>query len=202
MTSAVHDERIDTVMEMLRRSGARSVLDLGCGTGDLLLRLAAEPRFERILGLEIDTAAIETARRRLVRAGVADRVELRQASFGERHRSLAGFDAAAMVETIEHVEPTRLSAVEFAVFAAFRPGLILITTPNADYNALLPGADRRRRHPDHRFEWSRHRFETWARGVAARHGYAVAFTPLGWPHPSLGAPTQMATFRRRSDHAG
>lgn len=196
MRSELNEQRMAAVLAALRASSARSVLDLGCGGGDLLLRLAAEPRFERIIGLDLSAAALSQARRRFPsEAGEgAARVALLQGSFLEADPRLAGFEAAALVETIEHIEPDRLSALERAVFARTRPGTLVVTTPNQEYNLLYDMGRRRFRHPDHRFEWPRHRFRDWAEGAAARNGYRVAFAGIGAEHPRLGCATQMAVF--------
>jgi hypothetical protein len=52
---------------------------------------------------------------------------------------------------------------------------------------------------DHRFEWTRAEFETWAQDIATRFGYAVRFAPVGAEDEVVGAPTQMAVFTL---HAG
>lgn len=182
-------------MRELLRCGARSVLDLGCGGGELLLRLAGESQFERIVGMDISTDALLEARR-LLRAADIRRVALLEASFAEPDARYAGFDAAALVETIEHVDAHRLSAVERTVFGSFRPRTVVMTTPNSEYNPIHGARGGAFRHPDHRFEWTRAKFRDWARGVAARNGYRVAFDDIGEPDASLGSSTQMAVFTR------
>jgi len=114
-----------------------------------------------------------------------------------RDRRLAGYDAAALVEVIEHFDPPRLDAVEANVFGSARPGCVVVTTPNAEYNRLwetLPAGERR--HPDHRFEWTRAEFQTWASSVAAQFGYGVRISGVGPEDPDVGAPSQMAVFVR------
>lgn len=101
-----------------------------------------------------------------------------------------------MVETIEHVEPSALSGVEHAVFALLCPTLVVMTTPNSEYNVRYGLAEGEIRQPDHRFEWGRARFASWAGGVGRRNGYGVEMSMIGRPDPRLGSPTQMATFRR------
>jgi hypothetical protein len=125
-----------------------------------------------------------------------ERVRLLHASFAQSDERLTGFDAATLVETIEHIDPGRLSAVEQAVFGYYRPRVVLVTTPNADYNVLHgipPGVFR---HSDHRFEWGRTRFRQWAMNVAKRNAYAVIFIDIGEPDPELGSSTQMAVFKQ------
>ena len=90
-----------------------------------------------------------------------------------------------------------LAAFERAVFEFARPGMVVLTTPNREYNVTWEnvGADRLR-HPDHRFEWTRREFRDWAEGIAERFGYAVRFLPIGPVDETLGPPTQMAVFKR------
>lgn len=196
--SPLHRERLDTVARLLLARGARSVCDLGCGSGALLERLIAEDQFELLIGVEQSLAALEHLRGRMGRDLERGRVRLLHGSFTVPDPRLKGLDAAVMMETLEHVEPDRLSLVERAVFQVARPELVVITTPNVESNALLGLAPGRRRHPDHRFEWPRARFAAWAQGVGARHGYGVDWGEIGWSHPLFGAPTQMASFSRKA----
>jgi 3' terminal RNA ribose 2'-O-methyltransferase Hen1 len=194
--SPLHRERLETVTALLLTHGVRSVCDLGCGSGALLERLMDEAQFETLIGLDQSPMALDRLRSRIGADGSGGRVRLMLGSFTEIQPLLTGLDAAVLMETLEHVEPDRLSLVERAVFGAARPGLVVITTPNVESNTLLGLGPGRRRHPDHRFEWPRARFAAWAAGVGKRNGYAVTWGEIGWSHPRLGAPTQMASFTR------
>jgi 3' terminal RNA ribose 2'-O-methyltransferase Hen1 len=192
--------RIEAVLGVLRSAGARTVVDLGCGEGALLEALLADPAFTRIVGADVSFKALQAARRRLRLDRrpdrVADRLELVQTALTYRDPRLAGFDAAVLAEVVEHLDPPRLPALEAGVFEAARPRVVVVTTPNVEYNpryGLEPGA---LRHPDHRFEWTREQFGAWADGVAARTGYAVTYAGAGEPDPGLGHPTQLAVFTR------
>ena len=193
-----HGLRLDSVLQELLRCGARSVLDLGCGGGELLLRLAREAQFCRIVGMDLSAGVLRAARELLQAepGALAQRVELVEASFAVPDARFAGFDAAALVETIEHIDAHRLSSVERAVFGSFRPATVVITTPNSEYNPIHGAPAGSFRHPDHRFEWPRAKFRDWARGVAGRNGYRAAFGDIGEPDPDLGSPTQMAVLSR------
>ena len=196
MASALHQERLETVVRHLLDSGATRVVDLGCGPGELLQRLVPEPQFNCIVGIDIDEAVLNEARLALGLGfpDQGDRIQVRYGSFEEVDRELAGFDAATLVETIEHIDPRRLSRVELAVFGGMRPGTVLVTTPNQEYNILHGMTPGQLRHPGHRFEWNRARFRHWAQGVAARNRYQVDFIDIGLPDPLYGSSTQMARF--------
>ncbi|MFY0992025.1 methyltransferase [Halomonas sp. C05BenzN] len=200
----LHQQRLQHVAAQLRASGARRVLDLGCGTGTLLQYLLHEPQFETLVGLEQSGELLAQAQLRLgERSGAGNgRLGLVCGSYADPQPGLAGFDAAAMVETIEHVPPATLSRVERVVFGQMRPPLLLLTTPNHDFNPLYGMAPGEFRDADHRFEWTRARFSDWARGVARRNGYRVRLSGIGEWHPELGQPTQLARFTMSEARAG
>jgi 3' terminal RNA ribose 2'-O-methyltransferase Hen1 len=197
----LHDLRLDTVTNILAEAGARVVVDLGCGEGKLLQRLVRDKRFEQIIGLDASVRELEKASARLkldMATGPEEgRVTLLHGALTYRDERWHAADAAALVEVIEHMEPGRLPALEGVVFGAARPRLVVLTTPNAEYNALFPTLPAGEfRHKDHRFEWTRAQFQDWANGVAVRHGYDVSFSGIGEEHPEFGAVSQMAVFTR------
>ena len=125
------------------------------------------------------------------------RIRLLQGALNYRDARLAGFDAAAVVEVIEHLEPGRLDAFARSVFEFARPGAVVLTTPNAEYNVRFEGLPAGKlRHRDHRFEWTRGEFAEWCGAKASHFGYAVRFAPIGTDDSEVGPPTQMAVFTR------
>lgn len=196
----LNEARIGAVVAALRSSGARRVLDLGCGEGQLVRALLADRSFEEIAGMDVSHAALERASTRLHLDRMPQvqrkRIKLLHGSLMYRDRRLEGYDAAAIVEVIEHLDSPRLAAFERTVFEFARPGTVVMTTPNAEYNAKwesLPSG--KFRHRDHRFEWSRAQFQEWAGEIAGRFGYEVRFLPVGPEDTELGSPTQMAVFK-------
>lgn len=196
-TISLHNERLNTVLQRLLESRAKSVIDLGCGRGLLLAKLLDERQFERVVGLDSSARELWLAENRLAKtlAEDQDRLALVHGSFTDFDSTLSGFDAAVMVEALEHVDPRDLSKVEGALFAGSRPHCVMLTTPNRDYNVLFGNAGNRLRHRDHRFEWSRAKFRRWAIGVARRNGYEVTFEGIGPRDRRFGCPTQMARFK-------
>lgn len=197
MTTWMHEDRLQAALEMVRTAGARSVLDLGCGDGDLFVRLAAEPGITRLVGVDICAASLARLETRLAQMGaITAQVELRAGSMTDPHPALCGFDCAILIETIEHLDPAHLSRLERALFAQMRPGTVVITTPNAEFNPLLGVPAHRFRHPGHRFEWTRAKFQKWGARVAGAFGYGVSFHAIAGQHPDLGGASQMAVFRQ------
>jgi len=200
-TLNLNDQRIGAVIAVLKNSGAKRVLDLGCGEGKLLKALLETPAFEEIVGMDVSYRSLERAQDRLrldsLPAQRRARIKLIQGSLIYRDQRLKGYDAAVVVEVIEHLDPPRLAAFERVLFERAKPKLVILTTPNSEYNVrfeTLPAGQLR--HRDHRFEWTRTQFEQWARGVAERFGYSVSFLPVGPQDPDVGAPTQMGVFSR------
>jgi 3' terminal RNA ribose 2'-O-methyltransferase Hen1 len=200
------EQRASAVLEVLRGTGARSVADLGCGDGRLLGLLLCDATFTRVIGTDVSSRALELAARRLDRMTERqrDRAELFQSSLVYTDNRLTGFDAAVLMEVIEHIDPPRLAAMSRTVFGFACPATVLVTTPNAEHNvryaSLAPGTFR---HRDHRFEWTRRQFRDWAASVAEEFGYVVRFAFIGSDDPEVGPPTQMAIFSfSRTDPSG
>jgi small RNA 2'-O-methyltransferase len=198
--SWLHEQRLATVIAALRAIGAETVLDLGCGDGALLIRLAEDPAVKRIVGLDVSAQALQELDAKLSTAApnVRQKVELVHGSMTEPSLALSGFDVAVLVETIEHIDPDRLSLLERAVFRDMNPGAVIITTPNSDFNGMLGVPVHRFRHREHRFEWGRAKFRTWCSGVAKRNGYEVMFDDqMPGAQFIYGGATQMALFRKQ-----
>ncbi len=198
---SLNEQRLGSVPAALKNSGSRRVLDLGCGEGKLLQVLLKERQFEEVVGMDVSYRALEIAKARLNLDRLPEmqrrRVQLLHGSLMYRDKRLAGFDAAAVVEVIEHLDPPRLAAFERVLFECARPATVVLTTPNVEYNvkwATLPADNLR--HKDHRFEWTRAEFQSWADGIAGRFGYNVRFLPVGPEDAAVGAPTQMGVFSK------
>lgn len=198
---SLNQQRIATVVGVLKSSGARRVLDLGCGSARLVRALLTETDVEHVVGVDASYRSLEAGTRHLHLDSMAprqrERVELLHGSLTYRDRRLEGFDAAALVEVVEHIDPSRLEAFERVVFVHAAPRLVVVTTPNAEFNVRFEGFPvGELRHHDHRFEWTRSQFTEWANAVADRNSYSVEFAGIGPEDDEVGSPTQMAVFRK------
>ena len=195
---SLNQQRMETVVAALKAHGVQKIVDLGCGEGKLLKLLLKEPTFQSILGMDVTYRSLEFAQERVLDklpTHQKGRLQLIQGSLNYRDARIAGYDAATVIEVIEHMELDRLKAFERVLFEFAQPRLAIVTTPNIEYNVkfenLPPG---KLRHPDHRFEWTRADFQNWAQLIIDRYKYSVEFHSIGDIDAEVGSPTQMALF--------
>ena len=192
--------RIIAVLDEVRRSGAASVLDAGCGEGELLRRLADEPQVKRLTGIDVRQFALRRCWSRLSQTQ-KEKTNTLHGSLTYADPRLEGFEAAVAMEVVEHIDPERLEAFSAALLGIAHPGTIVMTTPNREYNVLFGNFHGGFRHRDHRFEWTRAEFRDWAGAAALKHSYEVRFEGIGEEHPQHGHPTQMAVFTQPAGDA-
>ncbi len=197
----LHEQRRGAVLAAVRASGARRVGDLGCGEGVLVRDLLKDGTIEQVVAVDVSARALIIAARKLRLDRMSqfqrDRLQIFQSSLTYRDDRLGGLDAAVLMEVIEHIDAPRLNALERSVFGHAAPATVIVTTPNSEYNVrfeTLP--EGHLRHRDHRFEWTRAQFRSWASKVAATYDYAVRYLPVGTDDPEVGSPTQLALFTR------
>lgn len=203
---SIHELRLHEAKDELLIAGAKRVADLGCGEGKLIKLLLTEKQFEFVLGMDVSYRSLEIAKERLKLERMPEkqlqRIKLIQGSLTYRDKRLKGFDGVALVEVIEHLDGPRLAALERSVFEYAKPGIIVITTPNAEYNVRFADyQEGKMRHNDHRFEWTRKEFESWGTDLAVKYNYNVIFKPIGELDAEVGALSQMAVFSRRDEIA-
>ncbi|GAA4641377.1 3' terminal RNA ribose 2'-O-methyltransferase Hen1 [Gordonia humi] len=187
------------VLGEVARLAPSSLIDLGCGSGQFLSKVLRGTDIGRVAGCDVSIRELKRAADRMhvdeMTERQSARLDLFQSALTYTDPRIAGFDVAVLMEVIEHLDATRLAALEHTVFATARPDSVLVTTPNSEYNVLYPDLTGMR-HRDHRFEWTRAEFAAWAERVADHHGYRVRFVGIGDVDADLGGPTQMAVFTR------
>ena len=197
---SLHKQRLEAVLEKLKATNARSVADLGCGEGKLLKMLLKESQFNKILGMDVSFSSLQRAKEKLYMDTMAprqrERIDLIQGALTYRDKRLNGYDAAVLVEVIEHLDLDRLHALERVVFDFAQPKIVILTTPNVEYNRKYEFLEEGSfRHDDHRFEWTREEFAQWTTQVCHKFPYEVEIFPIGELDEEAGAPSQMAVFR-------
>jgi 3' terminal RNA ribose 2'-O-methyltransferase Hen1 len=195
----LHDKRIKLVAEKITESGAERVLDLGCGEGKLIRQLIKQKQFSEIVGMDVSYTELIKAKERLhfeeMSPKQKERIHLFQGSLTYKDQRLEGFDAAAVVEVIEHLDLNRLKAFERVLFEFAKPKTVVLTTPNQEFNVMWEQLDAEdMRHDDHRFEWTRNEFKEWSTKIGEKYHYKVEILPIGDEVENIGAPSQMAIF--------
>ena len=185
----MRDQRLESALSVLRAADAHRVLDLGRGPGTLLKALMKEPGVTEVVGVDVSSRALDVAARRLhvdtMAPNQRDRLQLLQGSLTYRDRRSSGFDAAVLMEVVEHLEPERLEALERSVFAEAAPTTVIVTTPNIEYNVRFESLPSDRlRHRDHRFEWTRAEFRYGPTG--SRSGTDTGFATCRWARTIRG----------------
>ena len=198
----LHQQRLQKAVELLRQSGAEKVIDIGCGEGKLLQLLLPHQQFQKIAGTDVSFASLQKAKENLhldeASPALRQRIKLFQGSVTYKDERITGYDAIVMVEVIEHLDEERLPAMEKVVFGYAQPPMVVLSTPNADYNVLFPRLDAETfRHEDHRFEWTRQEFTNWCQQVCLIYNYEVTIYPVGPEEENIGAPSQMAVFKKK-----
>ncbi len=195
----LHEKRLELVKEKILATGAKKILDLGCGEGKLIKKLLPHRHITQITGVDVSYSELTKAKARLrmdrMNSQEAARISLFQSALTYRDKRFDGYDAAVLVEVIEHLDEDRLQSLERSIFECAIPKTVIVTTPNKEYNILFEKMEKdQMRHDDHRFEWTRKEFETWGQKVANRNQYHVTFLPIGEEEDQVGAPSQMAIF--------
>ena len=204
---SLNQQRLEAVVTALKQHHVKRVIDLGCGQGNLLKILLQDSFFEQVTGVDVSYHCLEVAQERLDRLRLArnqwERLLLIQGALTYRDQRFCGYDGATVIEVIEHLDLSRLAAFERVLFEFAQPKMVVVTTPNFEYNVKfenLPAG--KLRHQDHRFEWTRSQFQDWGMRVAERFGYIVRFRGIGEEDGSVGSATQMGVFETRRDAEG
>lgn len=198
----LHQQRLNKAFELLKASGAESILDIGCGEGKLLKLLLKEGQFNKIAGMDVSFSELQKAKENLyldqASPAMRDRIKIFQGSVTYKDDRLKNFDAAALVEVIEHLDEERLPAMEKVVFGFAKPTTVILSTPNAEYNVVFEKLQAETfRHDDHRFEWTRKEFSDWCNKICHEFSYQVEIYPVGQEEENIGTHSQLAMFKKK-----
>uniref|UniRef100_A0A8D1SHY5 Small RNA 2'-O-methyltransferase n=1 Tax=Sus scrofa TaxID=9823 RepID=A0A8D1SHY5_PIG len=202
----LYKQRYQFVKNLVEQHQPQKVADLGCGDLSLLSILKYLKCVTELVGVDINEGRLKWNGSRLSPC-VGDHLDPREldlvitlyhGSVLEKDCRLLGFDLVTCIELIEHFDSEDLARFPEVVFGYMSPAMIVISTPNSDFNSLFPLSVFR--DSDHKFEWSRVQFQTWALDVANRYSYSVEFTGVGEPPAEaedVGYCTQIGVFRKK-----
>ncbi|WVZ62005.1 hypothetical protein U9M48_011805, partial [Paspalum notatum var. saurae] len=212
-------QRVEFAVRHINELHATTLVDFGCGSGSLLDSLLEHPTtLEKLVGVDISRKGLTRAakslhqklsKKSLMQTTVPSAV-LYDGSITNYDSRLYGFDIGTCLEVIEHVEEDQASLFGNVVLSSFRPTVLIVSTPNYEYNPILqrsamPNKDDEAgenagpckfRNHDHKFEWTRAQFQCWATDLAVKHNYSIEFSGVGGSGEEPGYASQIAVFRR------
>ncbi|NXI89413.1 HENMT methyltransferase, partial [Psophia crepitans] len=207
----LYKQRYQFVKDLVGKYKPKKVADLGCADCTLLWMLKFCSCIEVLAGLDICASVMKENMHRLSPLPVdylqpAERsltITLHHGSVAHKDPCMLGFDLVTCIELIEHLEESELKKFPEVVFGFMAPSIVVISTPNSEFNPLLPGVTLFR-HPDHKFEWDRAQFQSWALETAKCYDYSVELTGVGCPPTGMenvGFCTQIGVFVRKYPQA-
>jgi cyclopropane-fatty-acyl-phospholipid synthase len=115
--------KLELIAAKLELKSGQRLLDVGCGWGSFAIH-AARNYGVSVTGITLSPSQAELARKLVVQAGVADRVEIRIADY----RELSGepFDAIASIGMAEHVGQSQIDAYALSLFRVLKPGGLVL----------------------------------------------------------------------------
>ncbi|WP_338707925.1 3' terminal RNA ribose 2'-O-methyltransferase Hen1 [Paenibacillus amylolyticus] len=181
----------------------RLIVDMGAGEGKLSARLAYIPGVEAILAVEPSGQSRLRAMERFAklegRSGVVAMPEPIIGSLFYFDEQMQNQDVMILCEVVEHIEEYRLNGIMDTIMNDYQPEVLLVTTPNKEYNEVYAMEQESFRHHDHRFEWTRaelaSRCEEWTQD--GNYGYEIK--GIGEHVEGYGQPTQLVIFERRKE---
>ena len=142
--------RLQKLVDLVNEFQPASLADIGCGEGKLLRRLLAgsAPLLRRMVGVDVDSRALGCGARKLAAtrvshvdgaqgSAIAVRLLLsrREAAFADLDPAQLGpVDVMTLVEVVEHLDPPELRELGAALLGRCAPRVLLVTTPNKEYN--------------------------------------------------------------------
>ncbi|XP_043689681.1 small RNA 2'-O-methyltransferase-like [Telopea speciosissima] len=218
-------QRVEYALRHINESCATTLVDFGCGSGSLLDSLLdMSTSLEKIVGVDISRKSLSRAAKAL-HLKLSENSDPAKPSRGIKSAllydgsitvfdsRLGGFDIGTCLEVIEHMEEDQACLFGDVVLSSFRPSILIVSTPNYEYNSILQRTDLSKkdedpdekmqslpckfRNHDHKFEWTREQFNNWASDLAMRHNYSVEFSGVGGSADvEPGFASQIAIFRR------
>lgn len=213
-TPPLYIQRYQLVYDLLQNETTPviRVADFGCAEGKFLRHIKKLPLVEEISAVDVDSEALEQCSYEgqplpwdyTFGRKVAMNLKLFKGSIIERDHRMRNLDAITCIELIEHLHPDVLAKFPQNVFGYMKPRIVVITTPNSEFNELFPQLKAGDfRHWDHKFEWTRDEFREWCEEVIKSYPeYTFSTRGVGQQtdeNEHLGPCSQIAIFRKSFD---
>lgn len=209
-------QRYQKALDILEQYDILRVADFGCAEGKFVRRLKKLPQLEELVCVDCDDYSLQfcvdesrpLAWDMIFGRSKALTIDVLKGDLSQKECALKGFDAITCIELIEHMTEPVLKLLVENIFGFIRPKVVIISTPNAEFNVLFTGLNEtsKLRHWDHKFEWTRQQFQEWCHSIAHKYdGYRFELTGVGEPpvdRQDIGFCTQIATFNKTETESG
>ncbi|WP_394187874.1 3' terminal RNA ribose 2'-O-methyltransferase Hen1 [Paenisporosarcina quisquiliarum] len=197
----LNELRYEKIVSTISQMQPKSIVDIGSGEGKLSELLGFVQGVQEVLAVEPSQSAMLKALKRFDKVKGQSNFVMPETLWGSLFyydERLKGKDVVVLCEVIEHIDESRLPKVMETILGDYQPGILIITTPNREYNEVYD-MEGTLRHTDHRFEWTRAEFQQWCAERNHRDTYSLNFEGIGEEHNTQGFPTQMCVFKRKED---
>ncbi|XP_065573763.1 small RNA 2'-O-methyltransferase-like isoform X2 [Artemia franciscana] len=197
------------VSEIFDYPNYRRMVDFGSSTCAVFRYLKTLSFLEEIVLVDVDESTLRN-NCDVAKPTICDSLERRtqplevfimSGDMSEFEDRLQGCDIVTGIEVIEHLYPDTLEKVPEMIFRRIQPKLVLLTTPNKEFNVLFRNS-KEMRHWDHKFEWTRDEFKNWCEKICSSYpDYSFEIKGIGQGFAGsehLGCCSQMAVFKRIS----
>ncbi|MEK4148209.1 3' terminal RNA ribose 2'-O-methyltransferase Hen1 [Robertmurraya sp. FSL W8-0741] len=199
-TMRLNDLRYEKIIDSIRQIPFKdSIVDFGSGEGKLSVQLGFIEGVKEILAVEPSESASIKALKRYEKMARKENFLMPEQIIGSLFyfdERLKNKDIVILCEVIEHIDKHRLPKIMKTILNDYKPKVVMITTPNQEYNKVYK-MNEEYRHPDHRFEWTRDEFREWCEIQNGKNDYELTFDGIGEEHELYGTPTQMCLFMRK-----
>ena len=229
---ALYIQRYDYIADILNKYKCSTYLDIGCNNCKLIKYLKNSNEYlNLIIGIDIDDVVLKNGNEYLspswfdylkprvqpldvylIKADISEPSDFLVEQIGYES---TGLECVSMVEVIEHMYPEVLEKAINTVFVKLKPQIVVMTTPNSDFNVVFDDMDKENndpdrsqtekpkfRHWDHKFEWTRYEFQSWCQSLLEKYAEyeLVCYDGRGLgpeAYTDIGFCSQIALFKKK-----
>lgn len=159
MNKTVRIQRFEKVLDIISNYNIRSIIEFGCGDGKFIPYIKSIHNLMRIAVIDKDKNKIHKIKK------ANEDIECYCTSFLEYSKDFNGFDCIVAIEVIEHLSSDEIQSFIEIVFGKLKPQLVILTTPNIEYNVNYPVLYNGLRHNTHLFEFSPFELSNWGNKI-------------------------------------
>ncbi|MDA8596022.1 bifunctional demethylmenaquinone methyltransferase/2-methoxy-6-polyprenyl-1,4-benzoquinol methylase UbiE [Flavobacteriaceae bacterium] len=112
------------VVALIKKSGAKSVLDIATGTGDLAIMIAENTEAKKVIGLDISSGMLEVGKEKVSQAALNDKIEMVLGDSEKLPFEENSFDAITVSYGVRNFEDLNQGLSE--IYRVLKPGGLFV----------------------------------------------------------------------------